>query len=69
MTVKTKKVVEHRWFPSTTDCGLLGGIVAPNKEAAESWGTCELFSDRQDFKLVRVRMEYEIPIATKRKSR
>jgi hypothetical protein len=67
MSRKTKKVVEHRWFPSTTHCGLLGGIVAPTQEVAERWGTCELFSEHKDFKLVRVRMEYEIPVAAKRK--
>jgi hypothetical protein len=53
--------VEHRWFPATPECGILGGIVAPSYDAAMGWARAELYSERQGFDLVRVRMEYEIP--------
>jgi hypothetical protein len=58
---KSVKVVEYRYFPATPHCGVLGGIVAPNLDVAETWQTAELYSRHPGFQLVRVRMEYERP--------
>jgi hypothetical protein len=63
---KTKKVVEHRWFPATPETGILGGIVADSEERAYAWADPEIYRSVHGFKLVKVRMEYEIP-AQKRK--
>lgn len=59
MSRKRKKVVEYRYFPSTPECGLLGGIVAESIEDAALWGAAENYSEHKGFRLVRVRMEYE----------
>jgi hypothetical protein len=64
---KTKKVVEHRWFPATSETGVLGGIVAETREQADRWSDPEIYSGHSGFTLVRVRLEYKIP-AKKRKA-
>ena len=55
------KRIEYRYFPSTPECGLLGGIVAESIEDAESWCPAELYHTHAGFKLVRVRLEYDLP--------
>lgn len=58
---KTKKVVEHRWFPATSETGLLGGIVADSEGRAYAWADPELYRSCKGFTLVKVRLEYTIP--------
>jgi hypothetical protein len=61
-TKRGKKHVEYRWFLATPETGLLGGIVASSRSAAESWKAgeryCSDYPDRQGAELIRVRMEY-----------
>lgn len=61
-----RKRVEYRYFPSTPECGILGGIVAESPEDAAAWGCDEVYSGHTGFKLIRVRMEYELPRQTKK---